>query len=143
MSTFENFLASRERSIDRRLTTKPSPKAFGIGDEVVVTYPPSKFFKKTGTVTDLNYLESSARKGYGDYSVSVEFPGGEIRKFLMGRVRAVSILSQPGIEKSFELSERVYGKAKARLAFTRRLKRKYGEEFYKTSEYLEGIKEYY
>lgn len=139
----QRYLEVREERANRLLSSKPSPKAFGMGSEVVVTYPPSKFFRKVGTVVDLNYLERSARKGYGDYTVTVEFPGGHRRKFLMGRVRATSILSKPGIEERLESVAAQYNRAKRRRKLLRNLRRKYGNDddaVFSSPEYMDYMR---
>lgn len=113
------YLEHRKGLAERRLTSKPSPRAFGIGEDIVVVHPDSKYFKRIGTVTDLNYLESSARKGYGDYTVTVDFPDGQTRKFLMGRVRPVSYLTE-ATETYLDIRAGRYAKARERREARRR-----------------------
>ena len=120
-----------------RLSSKPSPRAFSIGDDVIVTYPESKYFKKTGEVTDLNYLERSARKGFGDYTVTVKFPDGATRKFLMGRVRAVGFAPDTELEPWFQERSKSYAKTREMAKLRGRL----GDSYYESPEYLKLLKE--
>lgn len=131
------YIKSRQVFIDSHLASKPSPQAFGIGDEVIVVYPPSKYFKQTGEVTDLNYLEASVRKGYSDYTVTVKFPDGGTRKFLMGRVRAVGFASEPQLSSYLEGMSGRY----ARSRKMRQLKRELGEKYFESPEYLKLLTE--
>lgn len=137
MDSYSDFLEHKEHLRTKYSTTKPSPRAFGIGDEVIVTYPPSKYFKKTGEVVDFNYLESSARKGYGDYTVTVKFPDGQTRKFLMGRVREVGSASETLLDSWFEKRSRSYAATKKRG----QLKKKLGDKYYESPEFIKLIKE--
>ena len=143
LAIIQRYIDTKQARINKYLSSKPSPRSFGTGDEVMVTYPPSKYFKKTGTVVDLNYLESSARKGYGDYSVTVEFPGGVRRRFLMGRVQPLSNLSRYP-EGWFEEKERSYSRRAESRKIRGDIVTKYGEKWYTlpeaTSEYAERLR---